>query len=277
MMILDPDFAWTQYDDDADWSIWSWLKSEGEDWTRLIRDYWGIDETKCPEHLKFPTWESARVFSRVADRLLVSGRTLSLESSASAPSPVRLTQEQLRTLQTTLRSLRSNPIVRDLIGVALAREDLTRAAGAEMRFFRLVSLMRQSAVSDRAARYVDRVTSLYLFGFEPEVAVMARGALEAALRDRLGQAFVKSSLPPTLEEMMAHAGETGVLPQLIKDRSPRGWFPKARTALWHADRIRLAGNFALHDEPTYRPPDDGIHDAYNAIRELALVLRVLFP
>jgi hypothetical protein len=161
--------------------------------------------------------------------------------------------------------------------LALADEVLRQASGAEGRLFRLLSVVRQAAVSDRAATFLKRATTLYLFGFEPEVAIMARGALEAALRERIGPKPLRGAPDLSLEELMEKAGETDVLPTLVRDKSPRGWYAKSRSELWHADRIRLAGNFALHDKPGFRPPDDGIHDAYSVIRELTIVLRAVFP
>src|SRR6266542_5820057 len=136
-MILDDDFAWSAYDEDPKWTIWGWLKEHRADWDRLVRDYWGVGSDACPSHLEYRTWENARSFALIADRLLVSGRTLSLESSPEKRSPARLTEEQLKKLQSTLRNLRGNPIIRDLIGLALADEVLRQASGAESRLFRL--------------------------------------------------------------------------------------------------------------------------------------------
>lgn len=276
-MILDKAFAWQEYDNDPKWSIWSWLELQREDWDEVVREYWGLDTESCPEHLEFPVWERARRDAVLAERLIAATIRLSLEASSEARSPERLSEERLKKLRQALPALKDSPQIRDLVGLKLAEELLHQVADPGPRLFKLAGLVSQSALSAHAAAYMERTTRLYLFGFDPEAAVMARAVLGKALADAITVPVSRAGMDPTLDDLITEAASTGALPGRRASKSRRGWTAQKDTPLWHADEVRKAGNHAAHEEPGFRPPDDGLHDAFNVIRSLSKVLEHLFP
>ena len=107
---------------------------------------------------------------------------------------------------------------------------------------------------------------------------MCRAALESALEEGLAHTISPDEETPSLDEMMRIAGEEGLLPTLVAEpRLKRKWRPVTGTPLHEADRIRIAGNFIMHQFARYPDEDGQIADAFEAIRALTIVLRALFP
>jgi hypothetical protein len=93
--------------------------------------------------------------------------------------------DQLKQIRELLRLYAKSPLIRDSVGLALAKEVTEQMTGATDRALRLLGILMAQRLSGRASDYVARVSRLYIQGFEIETGVMCRSALEAALAERL--------------------------------------------------------------------------------------------
>ena len=178
----------------------------------------------------------------------------------------------------TLRTMHKQPIVRDCLAISLALEAVdTLLPAAEGRAAELVALIASRQMSHRASAYLERATKLYLWGFDPECVIMCRSVLEAALSSRLATFLAQDEAAPTLDKLVAIAGERGVLPGYKKALNRRRWNADRGSLLEDADNIRRAGNHLIHDLPDLTIAPTAVADSATAVRTLARVLDHLFP
>jgi hypothetical protein len=106
---------------------------------------------------------------------------------------------------------------------------------------------------------------------------MCRSVLEAALSSQLATLVAQDEPPPSLDRLIALAGEQGVLPGYRKAANRRRWNAGRGSLLEDADNIRRAGNHLIHDLPDLTIAPKAVADSATAVRTLARVLDHLFP
>jgi hypothetical protein len=128
----------------------------------------------------------------------------------------------------------------------LGREGVEMVATAEQRIWRLLLLTQQFQPCKRAAAFLRRVSRCYVYGFDPECAVMCRSVLQAAFDSEisddqccqvLGRARgIKrtTSSPFDLADRVAVAKKLGSI---------------SEASLAKAAAIRAAGNIVIHEHP----------------------------
>jgi hypothetical protein len=258
------------------WSIWSQLLDTVQQWREVHREYWGLDSKLKPEGVSDEEWERNLRYEANAETLLKMIMSLSVEGGMPAGKRLSLpmTRNRLKELRPFLKLHADISLIRDRISLDLADHFGEQAVDADKRALRLLGLLMAGGLSGSAAGFLKRAVSLYLWGFEPETAIMCRAVLEAALVERLGI----DGPQPSLEKLLETAGATGVLEGYHEDqRKRRGWRADRGSALWRADRIRVSGNFAAHDSPMFRQEAGDLRNAFEVVRDLTLVLQDLFP
>jgi hypothetical protein len=148
----------------------------------------------------------------------------------------------------------------------LGRDAVEMVTTAEQRIWRLLLLTQQFQPSKRAAAFLRRVSRCYVYGFDPECAVMCRSVLQAAFdaeisddhcQQVLGRAKgIKrtNSSPFDLADRIAVARKLGRI---------------SESSALKAAAIRAAGNVVIHEHP--RACDDPfmlIADTMDVIAEL---------
>jgi hypothetical protein len=174
--------------------------------------------------------------------------------------------------------LHKQPIVRDCLAISLALEAVdTLLPTAEDRVAELVALIASRTMSSRASAYLERATTLHLWGFDPECVIMCRSVLDAALSSRLATLVAQDEPPPNLDRLIALAGAEGILPGYQPAANRRGWSARKGSLIEDAEHIRLAGNRLLHELPHLTVAPKALTDSATAVRTLARVLDQLFP
>ena len=276
-MLWDDQGALSQYDSES-WSIWSELAEVITLWEETYRDYWGLDGRPKPPHADEAKWVLYKSQNELASKILTVARALHIGAAApndSGATPV--TDEQLKWFRKVLRAETESPIIKDRIGFALARDVVTQVSGATNRAVRLLGVVQGKRLSARAFAFIRRATQLYVWGFEPECVVMCRAGLESALLERLGDVIDPDQGEPELASLIRMAGEHGILTGYEMVPTQSGWRARHGSPLWRAQRLRWSGNYAAHDAPELRQEHHDIVNAFEAIRELSLILRELFP
>lgn len=274
-MYWDDDFAFEEYDTTG-WSIWAELRDVVAQWEGTYRDYWALGK-KRGGHLTEEQARDAKSSHAIAQAMLRMIKALTIAGAADQGKAINLTTSNLKWIRKVLRAQKDSAVVSDWIGLELAKDFVAQIDGASDRAFRLLGVLQGRTISDRSASYLSRVSTLYLQGLELETGVMCRAALEAALASRLEEEIDADGFPPGLDELLRVAGETGLLEGYEETRSRRGWRARTGSPLYRADRIRRAGNFIIHDFLSYPQEAGAIKDGFECIRELTLVLLVLFP
>lgn len=270
-MIWDDDFALEDYDK-PQWSIWASLDELVVLWTEKYKSYWTSSELSVKDRA------DAKAARHIADVILPMISALSIAGAAERKNDVDVSKEDLKTLRRALRAQKDIPASRDWISLRLAAGVTNRAKGATDRAFRLVGILHGKMLSDRAAAYLARVSTLYTNGWELEAGMMCRSTLEAALLERLAPYFNGDREPPSLDKLLRLAGEHGVLDGYeLAGRTRRGWKTTPGSMLHEADRIRRAGNYITHEMLSYPTETGALKDAFDAIRALVRVLQKLFP
>lgn len=275
-MILDDNEGYVEYDA-ADWTIWGALKDAHAFWWDIYCSYWSVNGRTRPDDLRAldNNWD---LEFGLGARVPAMARTLSITAGEVSSEKVPLTASQQKELRNLLRQLGKHTVVRDRIALDLAEQALTRMTDAEQRAARLAGLVHGQALGDRASRYIVRCTDLYIAGFEVEAAIMSGAALEAALKDRCEEFFDPDAAPPTLDQLLEAVGRADLLDGFEEARnSIRGWRAQRDSLLWRADSLRLLRNYLVHEEPEWECNPTHITSAFEAIRELSLVLGGLFP
>jgi hypothetical protein len=128
----------------------------------------------------------------------------------------------------------------------LGRDAVKMVGSAEGRIWRLLLLTQQFQPGKRAAAFLRRVSRCYIYGFDPECAVMCRSVLEAAFEAEIAdetcaQVLGRHKRPNRsascgfdLADRIAVARRTGRL---------------SEPAAARAAGIRMAGNEVIHEHP----------------------------
>lgn len=261
---------------EAGWSIWDELVASIANWKDTYREYWGLGTYVRPEEHSEEVHKVSKFDHELAGIILKGVSSLTL-AGASENADVNVTANNLKWLRKALREKKASPVVRDWVGLQLAEEAIQQASSSTDRAFRLLGVIQGRRLSDRASAYLSRVTRLYVLGLEIETGAMCRSALEAALLSCLEKELNQDSEPPALRDLIRIAGEEGFLEGFEAARNKKGWRAKRESPLWRATRLQRAGNFIMHEFAHYPPEADAIHDGFEAVRDLALVLAGLFP
>jgi CRP-like cAMP-binding protein len=275
-MIWDEEEALARYDNEA-WSIWAELAQILRLWRSTYRDYWGLNreiQPGDPNEAELIRWQHDDV---LAAKLLLIAQALSANAVTQerAEKPRIGSDEFLRWLRELLRQKGKSPIVQDRIGLDLATDAVHQLHGATDRALKLLGIIHDQGLSGRAAEFISRATRLYIWGFEPESIIMCRAALEGALLLRLEDYYDLDGKPPSLDTLIGMAGDLGILAgyeRLGQDK----WRARSGTPLWRAQRIKWSGNYAAHHAPAVRQEQQDLRNAFEAVRDLSIVLAKLF-
>lgn len=202
-MTFADDQARDEYDMEG-WSIWSQLSDTVQQWREVHRDYWGLDSKIKPDALSEEDWKRNLRYDANAETILKMIMSLSLEGGLPAGNTLSfsMTHDRLKELRPFLKLHTDISLIRDRISLDLADHFSEQAVDADKRALRLLGLLMAGGLSGSAAGFLKRAVSLYLWGFEPETAIMCRAALEAALIERLNI----DGPPPSLEKLLQNCG-----------------------------------------------------------------------
>lgn len=273
-MYWDDEFARDRYDESS-WDVWSELEDTASLWYGTYREYWGVDGEPRPVGFDEETWSRSKQSHELGGKLLRGALALNLFELTSGGRETALTEADLRALRPMLRDVGQSVQIRDRVSLDLALAVTKQLSGSTERALKLLGVMRGQNMSHRASVYIGRATRLYVWGFEPEAAIMCRAALEAALAERLSEHIDQDVRAPNLKALLKLAGETGVLAgyEVIQGR----WRARRHSALWSACRLQWTGNYAAHDAPALGSEEAHLPDAFNTLREFGKVLGHLFP
>jgi len=243
----------SEYDPDNPEGLPDFLEGSVNEYWNQYLDYWELHESQQEGGLS----EETRAIHRGLDAL--GEATKKVLHSLTPNDDVRKAVQQLSDVagiapvdsNLAIKAFYSTHLVRDCVNIRLAFDAtgslLSKAQG---RVGDLVAAIGSRDLSKNAADYLDRVTRLYLWGFDPECLVMCRSVIEAALTSRLYPELEKDESAPPLEELLRLAGEKEVLRGYRAANNKRGWSAKRSSPLWQADRFRWVGNKVLHDWAT---------------------------
>lgn len=275
------------YDPDDPKTVRSWLSAYlGVEWNEYL-SHWGLNKSS-PNSFDDETREINQGLARLATAFLRGMHSLQLTDEARGLASGFVKGAGLESFVEGLsdaeiaRMMRNAPVVRDGIKYELAMEAVdTLLSTAEDRAPELLAHLATRKLGLAATAYVERVTRLYLWGFDPECLAMCRATLEAALADRLYSVLPPDEQTPKLEQLLRLAGERSLLPGYgtLPKRSARdrGWRAARGTLLWKADRVRSLGNHVLHEEPALREDQEDPADIDTALRYFVDVIDRLFP
>lgn len=239
-------------------------------WQQFLSDYWGLSADSPPDGAAYASWEEVRRCKHLSQSLL---RALT-QMPIPEPSAL-LDREQLAGLRRDLQSLSKIWLLNQLLELGLLQRVLNRATGAGERATRLLGQVQIGDLPVKAQSYLRRACELYLAGFDAEVAIMARAALEAAVRDRLvSSSAIRSDERIDLETLLNKACGVGVLRGQQSDG--RDQQRDRDTPFGLAHELRKAGNYAAHKSLEYKPADDGLANPFEVIRALSKVLDDLY-
>lgn len=278
------DHPFTSLDDEFD----SVLCDYPEEWAL----YWGIGSEHAPAHLKVEDWEKANEMVAHARRLCDAAIALSrrglpdqlrtlpgiLQSEATAEREARkasmrearrkltpevMESEEWKRIERHVASFRGEAEARQRLFEVAAQLYVFEAFGqmpdalTQRTLDLLGYLVHAKDITTR--EYLRRVAHCYIRDMAPELAVMSRAVMEAALRtDELGlEHRVEKNINalnkrhPQLADWIQAASDEGLLDV------------DARLA---ADQIRDHGNHAIHNVPQQAPDSTAV---------LELLVRVL--
>lgn len=274
------------YEPERPTSLQEWLYGYVELYWNLYLDFWELRDSLEEPELSADARGLNRIFNGIGK---------GMEDSIRALSPQRNLKEEIGKLVASLglspptaEEIDETEMVQRLIDLPQVRDRLTISLAytavdellprAQKRAGNLVALMAARELSPRAAAFLDRATTSYLWGFDPECLVMCRSVLEAAFTTRLEESEVIDSdvPPPGLEVLIRLAGENQLLPGFQKG-GRRGWSARRGTPLWRAERIRWSANRIVHDQPVFDMGGEALESADVSIQELVRILDLLFP
>jgi hypothetical protein len=254
------------------WTFDNAMDVPATDFPIAWKDYWGIGDAYAPDHLDPDEWQTANQMHDIARRICAVAASLQggLPEQLRTLPPVlgeesRSEQERRQELATLLREKMSaeqleSPDLYQVIrwleweeGPAEGKEKLFRTAVeiyAYQEFgcspgtigFRVLKLLDYivRASGERTREYLRRVAACYIRDMPPEMAVMSRSVIEAALQfpeveERIEFILkTKGKRHPSLIDWIDSATDLGVLD------------PDGRVA---ADLIKNAGDDAVHNVP----------------------------
>jgi hypothetical protein len=276
-MHWDDDYAMQEYCSPS-WDVWNELAEVVGLWYETYREHWGVDGCNQPDYLSDSQWAERKNAHSFAAKLLRIALALNVFEIVKDKEGPPFTERDLKQLRSIFRDLGRSTQIKDRIGLDLASEALSQLKGATERSVRLLGVLRAQRMSVKAALFIARATRLYIWGFEPETAIMCRAALEAALAERLYELYDADSEPPSLDALITLAGEHGILEGYESNPQARkGWRARNGSPLWRAQRLKWSGNYAAHDEPILGAEASHLPDAFNVIREFSKVVGDLFP
>ncbi|MEZ4379063.1 MAG: hypothetical protein R3B35_12345 [Gemmatimonadales bacterium] len=250
------------------WSIVSELLASITNWQHYIREYWALDSEKPPEDVPFESWEKLKRWSRLVEPMFLGVTTLVVSSKKTEP-----TVGQKKEVRRALQDFGRIYVLSQLVELKIVAGVIESSKGASERAIRLLGQVQTDSLSRTAADYLRRACGLYLAGYGPEVAVMCRGGLEAVLTDELlASGLLTTSQRMSLEDKIDCARDNGILSSSSPTRGQR----LRDTPVGLAHEIRKAGNYVVHDQPGFKPRDDGLGDPFEAIRALSRVLDNVF-
>ena len=164
---------------------------------------------------------------------------------------------------------RSDPAVVTLseaLQYCLGRDAVEMVATAEQRIWRLLLLTQQFQPSKRAAAFLRRVSRCYVYGFDPECAVMCRSVLQAAFDAEISDEDCQQVLGRAKGIKRTNSSPFDLADRVAVARK-KGRISDSSTT--KAAAIRAAGNVVIHEHP--RACDDPfalIADTMDVIAEL---------
>jgi hypothetical protein len=232
----------------------SWLSTFIDVYEQEFETYWGLAGGKPPPDVDEEEWRQGELLDTAA-----RATARSLESLHLHPDLVH----QLTALHpgdhpvTAARELVTQVLPYDRLEIELCRIAVDRLFPAKERLHKLVLLLRERPLSQRAGAYLDRAARLYLWGFDAEVAIVCRSALEAALHETISEEELsQSGLKP------GHHGFNFY--QYLQGAERLGILPSEARAI--GDEIRHSGNRAVHVAPGLTT------DGFELLRKLTVLL-----
>jgi hypothetical protein len=235
-----------------------WLETHIDIYETQYRNFWGLRATQCPDWIEESAWRHARhvdaaypsflnAIYRLASDEALRAATTEFESPVANDNPVR--------------RFGTNVVV-DRIPIDMAWEAVGKAGKASHRFWDLTLLARKQPLGSRASAYLERITRLYLWGFDPEAIALCASALESALEDAIGEQQMRDlRFLPSMDGFSAYqyaqaARRLGLLSEDL--------YTMARD-------LRRARNDIMHNVPV------STIDPFMALVTLSACLRAIFP
>jgi hypothetical protein len=140
----------------------------------------------------------------------------------------------------TWEDLVGTPPTLNMVPLELAEQAYNKSINAVQRCWELVRLVIEARPSGSVAGFMERLASLYIWGFDSETYVLARSVLESVLKDRLPDHVVRRVLDYEndrridLRDRVEAARQQGLLSS-----------GQAKTA----EDIRRDGNAVIHEFP----------------------------
>ena len=149
----------------------------------------------------------------------------------------------------------------------LGRQVVEMAERAEQRIWKLLILTQRVRPSPRAAAILRRVSRCYVYGFDPECAVMCRSALDAEFEAEITDEMCAAVLGESRRPRRAGVRLFDLCDRIAVAKKLGRISPRSGEL---ADGIRQAGNEVVHEGP--RGCDDAfgtIADTMDVIGELS--------
>lgn len=202
-----------------------------------FEEYWGLRDEAALRDVADEDLALARALDSFGKKLLAGLHELRLRPELVEPlTHWRPGDSPLR----TAHEFSSYQIAYDRLEIELATQSVELLFGARKRLFKLLILLSDFAPTERALAYLDRVTRLYLWGFDAEVPILCRATLEAALEERVSE--------NELSSLGMKRGRFGFsVHQYIEAGVQLGILTVEGQAL--ANDIRSSGNAAAHAAP----------------------------
>jgi len=141
--------------------------------------------------------------------------------------------------------------------IDMSEEAIGTIVEGASRIFQLYKLVLCSVPSPRTQQFLGRLSRCYIWGFDPECVILCRAVIDTAFNKKINYKMCKkypvkrNKSPFSLENRI----EVALKEELIdKDIAKK------------ANRVRLRGNIAVHEQP------DGIKDVWGTICDTVAVL-----
>lgn len=273
-----------------DGSLEDALEGAQENYTHEFRQYWGLEDDEPPEHLETAAWREYRNLYRLVQKLangvesLVRPRRVpdeKLEELEYVREEAKRFAEKIRRLQKRLREELPKEEYWDLIEalrpvepedprtkksfldncmqIEATRLFPTSSWRMGRRMWRLLDRLVESP-GMRTSAYLSRVAECYVRGMSPEMAVMARAVLEAALEEHVPDNAVQQTVGP---------GKNGRITLNRRREAARAIGIFNESEYQASGRVKDAGDEAAHVAPNLQSdPDDILDDLISALGAL---------